>query len=31
MKQFVTDEMKAKLDEIEEKILNGEIEVPAAK
>lgn len=31
MKQFVTDDMKAKLDEIKEMIVNGEIEVPTAK
>lgn len=31
MKQFATEEMKTKLDEIKEKILNGEIEVPEAK
>ncbi len=31
MKQFATDEMKAKLEEIKEKIIKGEIEVPEAK
>lgn len=31
MKQFATDEMKSKLDEIKVKIVNGEIEVPEAK
>ena len=31
MKQFVTDEMKDKLAEIEEKISSGEIKVPTAK
>lgn len=31
MKQFVTDDMKDKLDEIKELIINGEIEVPTAK
>jgi len=31
MKQFVTDEMKAQLDEIKDKIISGEIEVPEAK
>ncbi|NLV76832.1 MAG: BMP family ABC transporter substrate-binding protein [Tissierellia bacterium] len=31
MKQFVTDEMKAQLDEIKDKIVKGEIEVPEGK
>lgn len=31
MKQFATDEMKAQLEEIKEKIISGEIEVPEAK
>lgn len=31
MVQFATDEMKAELDEIKAKIINGEIEVPEAK
>ncbi|NMB27584.1 MAG: BMP family ABC transporter substrate-binding protein [Tissierellia bacterium] len=31
MKQFATDEMKSKLEEIKEKIISGEIEVPEAK
>lgn len=31
MKQFATDEMKAKLDEIKGKIISGEIKVPEAK
>lgn len=31
MEQFATDEMKAKLEEIKEKIVSGEIEVPEAK
>jgi len=31
MPQFVTEEMKARLEEIKEKIVSGEIEVPTAK
>jgi len=31
MPQFATEEMKAKIDEIKEKIISGEIEVPTAK
>ncbi|NLW39877.1 MAG: BMP family ABC transporter substrate-binding protein [Tissierellia bacterium] len=31
MPQFVTEEMKAKIEEIKEKIIDGEIEVPTAK
>lgn len=31
MKQFVTEEMKAQLEEIKQKILDGEIDVPTAK
>ncbi len=31
MEQFATDEMKSKLEEIKEKIISGEIEVPEAK
>ena len=31
MKQFVTDEMKAKLDELKDKIVSGEIKVPEGK
>lgn len=31
MKQFVTEEMKAQLDEIKDKIVKGEIEVPEGK
>lgn len=31
MPQFATEEMKAKIDEIRDKIINGEIEVPTAK